>query len=375
MQGIRSDGGINAEELFEIFRSFGNYSLNYVYKGIFDPTLTDKILSLAENNMNITGESSKTQKRVYFVMVESLQNITRHQDVNQTSQNHAFFVVQNRSGEYDLSSGNIIERSKVDDLKEKLDKINSLNPDELKDYYKNVLENTGMSDKGGAGLGLIEMARRSGNKLSYDFQPVDNDYSYFYFRSKITPGPAEADGGLKMMEDVKTLHRFTQSNNIHMIYQGMFTHDNLKNLLSMTEETMGKSGDMAFKRKAVNVMIELLQNICNHASRLNSQDEGRPGMLMVSSNQKGCYFVSGNYIEKADEAELLAKIERINNSSEEELDDLYSEIIMKEVVPGQRGAGLGFIDMRMKSGQRIEYYTMPFNDHLSFISINIFIPF
>jgi coenzyme F420-reducing hydrogenase delta subunit len=374
MQGIGPDSGISGEKLFEIFKSFGNYSLNYVYKGIFDPMLTDRILSLAENNMNITGESSKTQKRVYFVMVESLQNITRHQDVNQTSQNHAFFVVQNKAGEYDLSSGNIIEKSKVDDLKEKLDKINSLNPEELKDYYKNVLENTGMSDKGGAGLGLIEMARRSGNKLSYDFQPLDNDYSYFYFKSKITPAPTEI-GGQKMMADVKNLHRFTQSNNIHMIYQGMFTHDNLKSLLSMTEESMNKSGDLAFKRKAVNIMIELLQNICNHASKPNPQDEGIPGMLMVSSDEKGCYFASGNYIEKANEAELRTKIERINNSSEKELDELYSQIIVREVVPGQRGAGLGFIDMRMKSGGKIEHHTMPFNDQLSFISINIFIPF
>ena len=35
------------------------------------------------------------------------------------------------------------------------------------------------SDKGGAGLGLIEMAKKTGNKLDYDFVSLDNDYSYF----------------------------------------------------------------------------------------------------------------------------------------------------------------------------------------------------
>src|SRR5690348_10311237 len=97
--------------LYNLFKSFENYSLSYVYKGIFNPNLTDRILSLTETNMSISGEVPKTQKKVYFVMVESLQNITRHQDVTQSEDNQAFFVVQNKNGIYDLTSGNVIEQS------------------------------------------------------------------------------------------------------------------------------------------------------------------------------------------------------------------------------------------------------------------------
>jgi hypothetical protein len=364
---------IGSTSLYTLFKSFENYSLSYVYKGIFNPTLTDKILSLTETNMAITGEGSKTQKKVYFVMVESLQNITRHQDLNQDHENQAFFVVQNKGGIYDLASGNVIEQEHIADLKLKLDKINAMDAAELKDYYKHVLENTGLSEKGGAGLGLIEMARRSGNKLAYDFEKINDKLSYFYFRSKVSLGTDESESN--RLNDVKLLHEFVQKNHVNMIYQGVFTHDNLKSLLTMTEGSVAKADNVAFKRKAVNVMIELLQNICNHAATLDNSSEGKPGILVVSGNEEGCSIMSGNYITKDTVDVFKAKVDRVNNSNNDQLNDFYSEIIMREQEPGQKGAGLGFIDMRMKTGSKIDYSITDVNKDFSFISITVFIPF
>ncbi len=371
MQG--TDNKIGSTTLYTLFKSFENYSLSYVYKGIFNPTLTDKILSLTETNMAITGEGSKTQKKVYFVMVESLQNITRHQDVTQDEENQAFFVVQNKGGIYDLASGNVIEKEHIADLKLKLDKINAMDSAQLKEYYKHVLENTGLSVNGGAGLGLIEMARRSGNKLTYDFERLNDKLSYFYFRSKVSGDSGENESN--RLNDVKLLHEFVQKNHVNMIYQGVFTHDNLKSLLTMTEGSVAKTDNVAFKRKAVNVMIELLQNICNHAANIDKQNEGKPGILVVSGNEHGCSIMSGNYITKNTVDAFKTKVDKVNNSNNQELDDLYSEIIMREHEPGQKGAGLGFIDMRMKTGSKIDYSITEVNNEFSFISITVFIPF
>jgi hypothetical protein len=365
---------ITGTELYNLFKDFNTCSLSYVYKGIFNSTLTDKILSLAETNMNITEETSKTQKRVYFVMVESLQNITRHQDLNQAEENHAFFVVQNRSGEYNLTSANIVDDTKIDHLKSSIDKINSLNADELKDYYKDVLENTGLSDKGGAGLGLIEMARKSGNKLYYSFDRVDDKSSFFYFKTKVTastsPEPVSDD-----LRKEKLLHELSKQNHINMIYQGIFTQDNLKSLLTMTEGSISKNDDLANKRKVVSIMVELLQNICNHSAKLSQVAIGSPGIIVVSTTEKGCYINSGNYINN-DKIEVITnKIQKVNNSSIEELEALYSEQIFKEQEPGQKGAGLGFIDIKMKSGNNIDYTVELYNSDYSFITLTAFIPF
>jgi hypothetical protein len=58
--------------------------------------------------------------------------------------------------------------------------------EDLKNYQHEVLSASGFSEKGGAGLGLIEMVRKSGNKLSYGFENINEKNSYFYFQTKIT---------------------------------------------------------------------------------------------------------------------------------------------------------------------------------------------
>lgn len=363
---------LNGEQLFILFKELEGYSLSYIYKGIFNSGLTDKILSLAETNMNLTGESSKTQKKVYFVMIETLQNITRHQDETQSEENHAFFVVLNKQGEYSLTSGNIIDDSKIESLKTSLEKINSLNADELKEYYKYVLENTGMSEKGGAGLGLIDMARKSGNKLLYHFRKLKDNASFFYFNTKVHTENNTAEEN-NNPENIMKLHDFTKENHINMIYQGIFTHENLKNLLTMTEGSVGRHDHITLKRKAVNVMVEMLQNICNHGAQINTDLAGTPGILVISTFGHGCCISSGNYIENNKVEQLKNKIELINSMNNIELENLYSETIMKESLPEEKGAGLGLIDIKLKSGNNIQVTPVKCNDKLTFMSINAFI--
>lgn len=374
MEGINHNR-ILGEELYNVYKNFAASSLSYVYKGIFNATLTDKILSLSETNMNIAEESSKTQKRVYFVMVESLQNITRHQDVYQSQQNHAFFVVQNKTGEYNLTSANVVEDDKVEHLRQSIDKINSLNADELKDYYKYVLENTGLSDKGGAGLGLIEMARKSGNKLTYSFNKEHESNTFFYFKTKITSQPLEQTFPDDLNNE-KALHELCKKNNISMIYQGVFTQENLKSLLTMTEGSVSKNDQLAFKKKVVSIMVELLQNICNHSTRAGKdKSEASAGIILISTNVEGCFIYSGNYINNNNTEEVKNKITKVNLSTSHQLEDLYSETIIKEQKPDQKGAGLGFIDIKMKSGNDIVYSIEPFDSEISFLTLTVFIPY
>ena len=51
--------------------------------------------------------------------------------------------------------------------------------EELKDEYKNILNNQKMSTKGGGGLGLVDIARKTGNKLGYMFHNFDEKYYFF----------------------------------------------------------------------------------------------------------------------------------------------------------------------------------------------------
>ena len=71
-------------------------------------------------------------------------------------------------------------------LQERIDYINSLTRDELKQYYKEILNNGEISGKGGGGLGFIDIAKKSGEKLVYTIRELDNNYSFFTLTVRIS---------------------------------------------------------------------------------------------------------------------------------------------------------------------------------------------
>jgi hypothetical protein len=82
-------------------------------------------------------------------------------------------------------SGNPIRKSNVKGLDDKLQHINSLDKDGLKDLYKEIIKNTTISEKGGAGLGFVDMARKSGGKLEFEFPEMSADYCFFCLKVNV----------------------------------------------------------------------------------------------------------------------------------------------------------------------------------------------
>jgi hypothetical protein len=95
-------------------------------------------------------------------------------------------MIGKESGRYSIFTGNYILNENIIPLKARLDEVNSLNKEELKEYYKKVLNNGEMSLKGGGGLGMIDIARKTGEKIGYNFLEIDNKVSFFTLNIKIT---------------------------------------------------------------------------------------------------------------------------------------------------------------------------------------------
>ena len=93
-------------------------------------------------------------------------------------------VIRNEDTYY-VQTGNYIDKSIVNQLQERLEKINSLDKEGLREYYRETLDNGSVSSKGTAGLGMIDIARKSGNKLEYEFLEVDEEFSFFSLNVKI----------------------------------------------------------------------------------------------------------------------------------------------------------------------------------------------
>lgn len=116
-----------------------------------------------------------TEKARYMILVECLQNIGHHGVKGGD-------VTVNMSDDEILVS-NFVLNSEMENLKQILDEVNT---SDLKKLYREKLTNKTFSDKGTAGLGLIYIARKSNQKLKYDFQPFNDLYSTFTLQVAIT---------------------------------------------------------------------------------------------------------------------------------------------------------------------------------------------
>jgi hypothetical protein len=174
--------------IYDLHRTMMSQKLILVYQGDFTQETTKSILAMAERNIDSSGEDANIKRKVFNVMVESLQNIVKHSDelVDGAVHSHAaIFLIGREDNRYTIMAGNPIRKSNVDSLTEKLDRINGLDKEGLKDLYKEIIKNTTISEKGGAGLGFVDMARKSGGKLEFEFPEMSADYCFFCLKVNV----------------------------------------------------------------------------------------------------------------------------------------------------------------------------------------------
>lgn len=178
-------------DIYDFYDKMERNKIMLSFKGDITSELLTSILQIMESKLDNMQEEPKIKKKVYNVLVECLQNLYHHLDIdpsdeNSTKYKSAIFMIGKIGPEYSIITGNYILREKVNTLKEKLTKINVMSKDELKEYYKEILNEGEFSDKGGGGLGMIDIARKSGQKLNFNFVDVDNRYSFFSLNIKIS---------------------------------------------------------------------------------------------------------------------------------------------------------------------------------------------
>jgi len=159
----------------------------FAYIGCISGDLISKTLEDVEIKLTEKNEDPKLIKKIYNVFVEALQNLFHHLDVPEDfeidgvkEKNYVIFVFSKINNfAYKLTTGNFIKNEKKHLLRDRIEQINFLTKDELKELYKQVLNNDQFSKKGGGGLGMIDIVRKTGNKLEYNFVNYNNNYSFF----------------------------------------------------------------------------------------------------------------------------------------------------------------------------------------------------
>ncbi len=173
---------------YQLYRTMKTNEISLVYEGEVTQEITKTFTSLTEKSLAKSEESNAVQRKVFNVMVECLQNISKHADsLSEDDENERRGIVMVSKGEdsYKIITGNVIRNEKVPGLRENLEQVNSLDKEGLSKLFKTQMREGKISDKGGAGLGLIDIAKKTGSVLTYQFKELNEEVSFFILTSTI----------------------------------------------------------------------------------------------------------------------------------------------------------------------------------------------
>lgn len=157
------------------------HSILFAYNAPVTAASGTQLIARATSACSLLPEAERVKRRLLHVVVESVQNIFRHSGATafNTVSGHCMLVVTAEHGGYAVISGNPIRKANASHIVSKIEEVNALNREGLTDLYRRILRDTRVSIKGGAGLGFVDIARRSGKKLFFDFQEISEDYCFF----------------------------------------------------------------------------------------------------------------------------------------------------------------------------------------------------
>lgn len=161
------------------------------YKGALSFGIISQLLNELKEKMDLLGEKLSTYKRILIIMVEVLENINKYIESQQNSGNSTHpneidFKLSKAESTYFIKSSNLIRIDAQKIIEEKINVVNNMNHDELKKFYRLIISNGQFSKEGGAGLGFIEIAKTSQNKINYSFEKTNNELVYYTINLELT---------------------------------------------------------------------------------------------------------------------------------------------------------------------------------------------
>jgi hypothetical protein len=169
-------------ELIRLKEEFTEKGIMICFNGPFSHSIIEEIGNAVRRHLE--GEEVKKDAimDVFAVYIEQTQNVKNYiarKSFPVKGFNSAIIIIARKEGKYAISSGNVVEKIDTAALVERLDRIKGLDKEELKRLYKEEIRRKVPPGGTGAGVGLIEIARRASEKLTYVIDEIDETYNFF----------------------------------------------------------------------------------------------------------------------------------------------------------------------------------------------------
>lgn len=169
----------------DIYKMMSEQKIILTYLGDITPEITNALLKAIKYDNDKFEEEIAVKKKVYKIIVECLENICRHSERVEKKLSQSIFLLGKDDKNYYIITGNYIYGNQMEPIKSLIDSVNQMSKDEIKEKYREILAEGKISEKGGAGLGIIDIALKSDNQIKYDFIPMANDVSFYIFKVQV----------------------------------------------------------------------------------------------------------------------------------------------------------------------------------------------
>lgn len=179
------------EFVYQIHKDMVDNRILLVYEGEVNQDITKAFTTMTQKSLEEDDQASvPIKKRVYHVMVECLQNIGKHSDNIESGEpeipGNGIFIVSRSEQGFNVVTGNPIANSKIGEVTTMLNTVNSMDEEQIKVYYKQKMLESRISEKGGAGLGFIDIVKKTGNRINFHFERINDVTSFFIIKTSIS---------------------------------------------------------------------------------------------------------------------------------------------------------------------------------------------
>ncbi len=177
-------------ELFGFYnRIINKFNILLLFKGALSQEILIEMGDLINNH---ASDFPDKIRRCFSVFVEMAQNIMNYSAEREQIEGREFGVgiilFMEEPEYYSILAGNKIDKTRIKEITDRLELINKSDELELKKMYKTQRRMPREDDSKGAGLGLIDIARKSTDGIEYTFDDIDSETTFMELTVKIKKG-------------------------------------------------------------------------------------------------------------------------------------------------------------------------------------------
>jgi hypothetical protein len=185
-------------DLYAMKKSLGEQGIFFCLSGPISQNILVEIGDTLKQKMAIDETDKSTVLKVFSMLVEQSQNIIhysaekiftgkgyREEPAKEIAMSLGIITVGFEDGHYFVLCGNTVENKDVEYIENKLDRLKTMNKEELKQFYREQRRMEADKSSKGGGIGFVEVARRASKPIEFDFKPIDGNYSFFSLKAVI----------------------------------------------------------------------------------------------------------------------------------------------------------------------------------------------